>query len=233
MPVLGPLLAALLGLACATESVPEPAAATAEPAPPNAQLAAPSPPEDPMSFDSLLRSRRSVRRYTDQPVTHQQLSSLLFAAQGITGQAAHERTLPSAGALHPLEIHLVVGAVEGLAPGVYHYDALSAELELVVEGDHRRALCMAALGQDSVCDAPLSLVIGAVYGRTTRKYGERGRRYVHMEVGHAAQNLYLQAGALGLGTVSVGAFHDDRVRGLLATEVVPLLVMPVGVPAGP
>ncbi len=192
----------------------------------------PSPPTEgaSVSLDQVLRDRRSVRDFADRPLETSQTSSLLWAAQGITGSAEHYRTVPSAGALHPLELYLVAGMVEGLDPGVYHYRIADGALDLIVAGDKRADLCQAALRQDSICSAPASVVIAADYQRTTRKYRQRGQRYVHIEVGHVAQNIYLQATALGLGTVSIGAFDDDAVQGILGIRWEPLLIMPVGWP---
>ena len=147
------------------------------------------------------------------------------------------RASPSAGATYPLEIYVVVGnnGVKGLAPGVYRYQPHSHSLVLVKKGDVREELYSACLNQEWIRDAPVVLVIAADYERTTRVYGERGIRYVHMEVGHVGQNIYLEATALGLGTVAVGAFYDDEVRVIIGAPENhhPLYVMPVGVPVKP
>jgi len=184
------------------------------------------------SIEVALSKRRSVRSYSDAPLTLAQVSQLLWAAQGVTDSRGY-RTAPSAGALYPLEIYLVVGAVEGLEAGVYHYVPASHQLRRIASGDKREALATAALGQSCVRRGTIVLVYSAVYERTTRKYGQRGRRYVHMEIGHAAQNVYLQAVALGLGTVVVGAFDDDQVREVLhfPEDNEPLYIMPIGYPA--
>ena len=132
----------------------------------------------------------------------------------------------------PLEVYLVAGAVSGLRPAVYHYDPRRHRLVLRQEGDARTRLAQAALQQGWVAEAPAVIVLAAVPARTARKYGERATRYVHMEVGHAAQNVYLQAAALGLGTTVVGAFHDTAVtRALgLPAETKPMALLPVGRP---
>ncbi len=181
------------------------------------------------SVEKNLCERRSVRDYKDEPLTLKEVSQLLWAAQGITGSWGF-RTAPSGGALYPLEVYLLAGNVTDLPDGIYKHRPQGHELERVGEGDKRGELCGAALGQPSVREAPAVMVISAVYGRTTRKYGERGVRYVHMEVGHAAQNVYLQAVSLNLGTVVIGAFHDDRVKKVLnlADEEEPLCIMPIG-----
>ena len=179
--------------------------------------------------EQALRKRRSVRQYQDQALTVADLSQLLWAAQGITHPGGL-RTAPSAGALYPLEVYAVVGNVEDLAAGVYQYKPQTHELVQIAAGDKRAALSQAALGQEAVQDAAVVITLAAVYDRTTVKYGERGIRYVHMEVGAAAQNVYLQAASLELGTVFIGAFHDEQVKNVLnlRDEEEPLCLLPVG-----
>ena len=181
------------------------------------------------SLEELLRQRRSVRDYTEEPLTQDEVLKLLWAAQGKT-RPWGGRTAPSAGALYPLEIYLVAGNVENLAPGVYKYEPAEGKLTHIKDGDVRASLAVASLGQDCVKTGAIDIVIAAVYARTTGKYGSRGERYVHIEVGHAAQNICLQATALGLGLVTVGAFQDELVKvtvGMAANET-PLYVIPVG-----
>jgi len=184
-----------------------------------------------VSLGEAIAARRSVRAYEEASLTLEEVGQLLWAAQGITAEWGG-RAAPSAGATYPLEVYVVAGEVEGLEPGVYRYLPDSHSARLVKEGDLRAELSSAALGQEWVRTAPASLVIAAAYGRTTRQYGERGERYVHMEVGHVGQNVYLQAAALALGTVMVGAFDDAEVKNLLGTDEEPLAIMPVGRPAG-
>lgn len=180
------------------------------------------------SVEQALASRRSVRAFASRPLRLTDASQILWACQGISGPGGL-RTAPSAGALYPLEVFLVSGEVEGLAPGIYRYLPADHTLETIRSGDFRNDLFGSALNQTAVRDAPATLVIAGVYDRTTGKYGERGIRYVHMEAGHAAENVYLQAGALGVGTVSIGAFHDGEVqRILLLDNEDPLYLMPVG-----
>lgn len=181
------------------------------------------------SLPQLLRQRRSVREYQEVSLNLSEMGQLLWAAQGITHPQGL-RTAPSAGALYPLELYVVVGDVEGLTPGIYHYDPSEHQLTLTASGDQRKRLARAALGQSWIRDAAAVVVFTAIYKRTTRKYGRRGERYVHIEVGHSGQNLYLQAEALGLGTVVVGAFDDEEVAAVLRipTDVKPLILMPVG-----
>jgi len=182
-----------------------------------------------VSVEEALSSRRSIREYTGEPLTLQEVSQLLWAAQGITDPRDF-RTAPSAGALYPLEVYLVVGDVENLAKGIYKYKPHEHELVKVLDGDIKAELAKAALGQAWVKEAAIDIVIAAVYERTTVKYGDRGIRYVHMEAGHAAQNLCLQATAMDLGIVTVGAFHDEQVKEVLnlPENEQPLYIVPLG-----
>ncbi len=184
-----------------------------------------------VSLEETLAARRSVRAYAPQSLELKQLGQLLWAAQGITA-AGRLRTTPSAGALYPLEVYAVVGDVSGLAPGVYRYRPAGHALVHAATGDVRLPLAEAALGQGWIAQAPVVFVISAVYSRTEKKYGERTQRYVHIEVGHAAENLLLEAVALGLGGGEAGAFRDDEVRRVLAlpAEQAPLYILPVGKP---
>ena len=184
------------------------------------------------SLERALQQRRSVRAFADRPIGLARAGQLLWAAQGRTDPRGR-RTAPSAGALYPLEIYLVAGAVTNLDPGVYRYGGDRHRLEALATGDRREALGQAALGQSAVTGAPAVIVLGAVPARTQRKYGDRGERYVHMEAGHAAQNVLLQAVALELGAVAIGAFRDPAVRDVLGVEppVEVLYLLPVGHPA--
>lgn len=181
------------------------------------------------SLQQLLQQRRSIREYRTEPLSLANVGQLLWAAQGIT-DARGLRTAPSAGALYPLELYVVAGKVTGLEAGVYHYQVHSHKLVPHVAGDKRRALAQAAYMQTWLADAPAVFVISADYSRTSKKYGQRATRYVHIEVGHAAQNLFLQAEDLGLGCVVVGAFEDEEVADLLQLPAgfVPLILVPVG-----
>ena len=182
-----------------------------------------------VSIEQSMLLRRSIRSYTSEPLTLQEVSQLLWAAQGITDTLGR-RTAPSAGALYPLEIYAVAGNVEDLSPGVYKYEPGKHQLERVMDGDMRLELSSAALGQGSVRSGAIAFVFTAVYERITIKYGDRGVRYVHLETGHAAQNLCLQATAMGLGAVTVGAFEDEKVVEVLnlPEDEQPLYIIPVG-----
>lgn len=181
------------------------------------------------SLESMLQQRRSVREFPDTALSLAEVGQLLWAAQGIT-HANGYRTAPSAGALYPLELYVVAIHVTGLAKGIYHYQPKANILIKIVDGDVHNALAEAALSQASVEQAAVVVVFTAVIARTERKYGERAERYVQIEVGHAAENLFLQAESLGLATVDVGAFHDHDVSRVLQlpADHTPLLLMPVG-----
>ncbi len=182
-----------------------------------------------ISVEKALRERRSVRTYKNVSLMLSEVSQLLWAAQGITNPQGF-RTGPSAGALYPLEVYLVAGNVNNLPAGVYKYRPRGHELIKIAKGDKRNELSDAALGQPWVADGSAVIIISAVYERTTRKYGERGVRYVHIEVGHAAQNIFLQSVSLHIGTVVVGAFDDRQVKKVvhLAPYEEPLIIMPLG-----
>ncbi|ODA44318.1 hypothetical protein THER_0942 [Thermodesulfovibrio sp. N1] len=182
-----------------------------------------------ITLEETLKERRSVREFSNQPLTLEEISQLLWATQGIKDESG-KRTVPSAGALYPLEIYLLSGNVKNLPAGIYKYNPFKHHIMKIKEGDKREELSNVALGQPWVKNASVNFIIVAVYERTTRKYGDRGIRYVHIEVGHAAQNLLLQATALRLGAVPVGAFNDNEVKkviGLRDNEQ-PLYIIPVG-----
>ncbi len=179
-----------------------------------------------MSVEEAIQKRRSVRSFDSRELSLETISQLLWATQGITEPSYGLRAAPSAGALYPLEVYLVK------SDGVYHYIPRGHKLERVSEKDVRSALARAALGQGFIGEAPISIVLTAIPSRTTSKYRSRGIRYVHMEIGYAAENLHLQGVALGLGSVSVGAFQDSevaRVLGLPKGEE-PLIIVPLGYP---
>ena len=182
-----------------------------------------------LSVEEALQQRRSIREFGPGRLELADVSQSLWSAQGLT-HADGFRTAPSAGALYPLELYVVAGDVADLPAGVYRYQPKEHKLVLRQRGDLRASLASAALGQAWIRRAPAVLAIAGVYQRTARKYGKRGRRYVHMEVGHAAQNVYLQATARGLATVLVGAFNDTEVQKVLGlpSDHAPLGLMPLG-----
>jgi SagB-type dehydrogenase family enzyme len=181
------------------------------------------------SFEKVLGERRSVREYSSEELTLANVSQLLWSAQGVTHPEGW-RTAPSAGAAFPLELYLAAGKVNGLAQGLYRYRADQHKLIQIGNKDLRADLAGVAPGQEWMKGSAIIIVIAAVYDRATRKYGQRGIRYAHMEVGHAAQNVYLQAASLNLGTTLVGAFDDKRVKEVLKlpSGEQPLGLMPVG-----
>ena len=187
-----------------------------------------------MSIEEILNCRRTVRAFNPTPLRLDQLSQLLWATYGVTDPRREVKTAPSAGALYPLDIYLAVGerGVEGLEGGVYHYVPPCHALEAMGSGDRRKEVARASLEQVWMAEAPIMVIITAEYKRTTGKYRERGIRYVHMEVGHAGENLFLQSVALGLGAGIVGAFDDDAVAEALEipTGHEPLLIVPIGHP---
>ncbi len=182
-----------------------------------------------MSLEQALSVRRSVRSYRDKPVSLEDLGQLLWSVQGCSDQEGH-RTAPSAGALYPLEMYAVVGAINGLEAGVYHYAPADHALSKRLDGDLRQQVAKISLEQMWVSQASWLAVFCAVPQRVTDKYGPNSRLFVDMEVGHAAQNLLLQAVALGMGTCVVGAFKADQLRDALQIpqSQLPLLIVPVG-----
>jgi len=187
-----------------------------------------------ITLEEAIALRRSIREYEEKPLALEQLAQILWAAQGITDVKREFRAAPSAGATYPLELYVVVGhkGVVNLEAGIYHYDPKAHVLKLLKHGDFRVKLYEACIRQTWVKQAPVVIVVTAVYERTTLRYGERGIKYVHMEVGHVGQNIYLQATALGLGTVVVGAFYDEEVKKVLglSEQENPLYVIPIGHP---
>ena len=157
------------------------------------------------SLEESMAARRSARSFTDEPLSRQQIGQLCWAAQGITDPGSRLRAAPSAGATYPLELYVAT------AEGVHRYDPDDHALEPHLEEDVRPALHRAALYQDAVKEAPAVFIIAADISRTAARYGERAKRYVLIETGHASQNLLLQAVALGLVGVPIGAFQDDAV----------------------
>lgn len=181
-----------------------------------------------ISLEEAILNRRSQRSFRKQDLSLEQISQLLWAGQGITTKKGFYsfRAAPSAGALYPMEIYLLN------QDGLYHYLPEGHLLEVLGNQDLRPALAGAALGQSAVAQAPVDIVICAVYSRVTSKYGQRGIRYTHIEAGHVAQNIHLQAVALGLGSVPIGAFDDAEVKERLSlpTNHEPLYIIPVGYP---
>jgi SagB-type dehydrogenase family enzyme len=197
-----------------------------------------------ISVEKAISQRKSVRDYVDVPLSISEISQILWAAQGFTRERKEPprmwnqkyewqgglRTAPSAGALYPMEIYLLAGNVEGLAKGVYKFIPKNHSLKRMMSVDKRTDLSTAALKQASIEKAAAAIVMAGVYERTSFKYGERAERYVHIEVGSIAENVYLQGITLGMGTVIIGAFNDKEVKSVLQLpeDEHPLAIMPLG-----
>jgi SagB-type dehydrogenase family enzyme len=179
-----------------------------------------------LSLEETLMQRRSTRSFSEIPLTAAEIGQILWAAQGITDERGF-RTAPSAGALYPLEIYIVS------SEGVHHYNPQAHTLNIVLPDNQIHSLYEVALEQETILEAPLTLVITAIYERTAVKYGaERSDRYVHLEAGHAAQNVLLQSVSLGLAAVPIGAFQDALVQSVLGLpeDHEPLYLIPIGHP---
>ncbi|MDJ0768308.1 MAG: SagB/ThcOx family dehydrogenase [Ilumatobacter sp.] len=168
----------------------------------------PSPTESTLPLEVTLRRRRSGREFGADPLTVAEVGQLLWAAQGITADWGG-RTAPSAGALYPLELYAMTSS------GAMRYVPDGHRAESTAERDLRADLMAAALDQEAVGRAPLVVAVIVVPARTAAKYGDRAPRYADLEAGHAAQNLLLQAVAIGLIAVPIGAFDDEAVGGVL------------------
>ncbi|HUU41025.1 MAG TPA: SagB/ThcOx family dehydrogenase [Desulfatiglandales bacterium] len=185
-----------------------------------------------VSLERAIHRRRTTRSFSNNIISFEQLSQLLWAAQGITGARGFKRTAPSAGALYPMDIYGAVGegCIEKLASGVYHYEPAHHSISLVKGGDIRRDIAIASARQMWISDAPLTLIITAEYSRIMVKYGKRGVRYAMIEAGHIGQNIFLQSQAIGLEAGIVGAFEDNKVIQVMGIKKPhePLLIMPIG-----
>lgn len=180
------------------------------------------------SLERSLRQRRSVRTFAPRQLALEEIGQLFWAMQGITDAAWGLRTAPSAGALYPLETFVALQA------GVYHYEPVHHHMARTQAKDLRGTLQQDALDQEAVGQAPAVFIIAAAYERTASKYGRRAVRYVHLEAGHACQNLLLQATALGLAGVPIGAFYEDEVAKDLGfdKDLSPVYLVPIGQPKG-
>lgn len=167
------------------------------------------------SIEEVIALRRSIREYLNKPLQLKDLAQILWAAQGITEPSLGLRSAPSAGATYPLEVYILSKNVENLKKGIYKYLPFYHALKVIREGDYSYDLYQACLYQDWVLNAAANIIITAIYERTTYRYGTRGIRYVHMEAGHVGQNIYLQATALKIGTVAIGAFYDEEVENII------------------
>ncbi len=183
-----------------------------------------------ISVEEAIKQRRSRRTFTNDPILLTEISQLCWAAQGITESNTGFRSAPSAGALYPLEIFLVIGNSD-LESGIYQYSCEDHSLICIKKGDYRSQLSNASLDQECIKNAALNVVITAIYERSTIRYKSRGKeRYVHMEAGHVAQNIYLQVESMELGTVAIGAFYDNSVQEIISIpkDHIPIYILPVG-----
>jgi SagB-type dehydrogenase family enzyme len=184
------------------------------------------------NVEKAIKQRRTVRSFANEPLALNQLSQILWAAQGITDDRGLKRAAPSGGALYPIDVYAVVGAdgIKGLTQGVYHYDPPHHAIGRILDKDAREQLAVASLRQMWVATAPVIIVLTAEYRRITVKYGDRGERYAMIEVGHIGQNIFLQCEALGLAAGIVGAFYDKEVARAIHAQKnhEPLIIMPVG-----
>lgn len=221
----GALISCVGAVACSGDGGTDDRSPT--PVPTGAVIQLPAPrTEGDLSVEEAIALRRSVRAFTGEALTLEELSQLLWAAQGVTATWGG-RTAPSAGALYPLEVYAAT------PDGLLHYLPEGHRARTAATADLRAQLSEAAGGQAAVADAAVVLVITAVPARTEARYGERAERYVQLEAGHVAQNVLLEAVALGLGGVPIGAFSDEDVERVLAlpSGEVPLYLLPVGHPA--
>ena len=175
------------------------------------------------TLEEVLKKRRTCRDFVrDKKLTIEQISQLLWATYGITEISYGLKTAPSAGARYPLDIYVAK------EDGVFKYDPQEHALIEVLKEDVREKVAIASWNQDFIASSSCVFIFYAVYERTTSRYGERGIRYVHIDLGHAAQNLLLQAEALDLGACPVGAFNDSEIKKILKFKGEPLYIIPVG-----
>ncbi|WP_104491084.1 SagB/ThcOx family dehydrogenase [Paracoccus denitrificans] len=180
------------------------------------------PATDPGAVEALAMGRRSTRAFLPEPLPLAALARLMRAGYGLTGPEPFEtggrflrRSVPSAGGTYPLEIYALVARVEGLAPGIHHYDAQGDAMELLRPGPWQAEAEPMFYTWPFVAEAPVILCLAAIFSRTQKKYGPRGYRYVLLEAGHAAQNLCLAAAEQGLASLCMGGFRDSRLNALI------------------
>ena len=177
-----------------------------------------------VSLEEAITNRRSIRYFQNKPISMEDISQLLWAAQGLTDKLNKYRSAPSAGGRYPMEIHAIT------AEGMFHYHPAKHAIEQLRTGDLRPKLVQAALGQKFIADASLVLIISAIPEKITTRYGDKGVRYLYQESGHIAQNIHLEATALGLCSVPIGAFTEDVLKASidLPDDLKPLYIVPIG-----
>jgi SagB-type dehydrogenase family enzyme len=183
--------------------------------------------EGDMSLEEALAKRRSVRQFSSQPLKRSQISQLAWAGQGITEPQRGLRTAPSAGATYPIELLFVT------PEGVFVYRPADHSLMQLGNQDIRNGLAAAASMAESVAGAGCDIIVAGAIRKLTDQYKDKARTYMHMEAGHIAQNIQLQAVSLGLGSVTVGGFNTKEVRNVckLTRTLEPLYIICVGYPA--
>jgi len=174
------------------------------------------------SLEECILERQSVRSFKDRDIEIENISQILWAGQGKKGR---KKTVPSAGGTYPLELYVVIKR-----KGIFHYNPESNLLKRVKEGDFGKDLAKASLNQMFIYEAPLNVIICADFDRTCNYYGKKGEGYVYIEIGHCAQNIELEAVALGLGSVPVGAFYNEEVKKILGLpkNIDPIYIIPIG-----
>lgn len=189
----------------------------------DAMIKLPEPEFTDKSIEECIQQRRSIRSFKDKTLSLQEISNIMWVAQGITDNERGYRAVPSAGATYPLILYYAT------KHGLFRYIPESHGIKQTIEKDLRKDIAKAALSQMFIADAGMVIVITALFENTTWRYKERGVRYVHNEVGHCAQNIHLEAVALGLGSVPIGAYHDDELKELLELDQEePLYIIPIG-----
>ena len=180
---------------------------------------------------NLLYNRKSIRNYKNKAIIFEDISEIIWASEGINvdGISGPTRTSPSAGATNPLEIYILISNVNNITNGLYKYVPTEHKLQKLIKNNLSQALAAAALNQAPIADAPASIIITANYDETTKRYGERGKKYVHMEAGMAAQNVILTAESKDLSGVIIGAFENDKIKKVMGNiKQTPLLIIPLG-----
>ena len=173
-----------------------------------------------MSLNQALKQRKSIREFQPKSISKGQLSYLLWASTGIQriDDGYEFRTVPSAGALYPIETYVIANNVRTLEAGLYHYSIRNHQLEQIRQGDMRHQIAGAALGQGMCATAAVVFVWSAIFERCKWKYGQRGYRYIYLDAGHIAENLALAAVSLNLGSCEIGALYDDQANAIVGVN---------------
>ena len=174
-------------------------------------------------LEEAIEKRRSRRRYKGGSLSLEELSRLLFYSYGITGERGF-RASPSAGALYAIDVYVAVNNVDGLKEGIYLYMPEEHSLDVRREGRFGIEMTESALGQRMLRDAQVVIALVAVPERMEWRYGERTTRYITLEAGHIAQNIYLEATSLGLGACAIVAFDDESMSRIFEGRPVIYLV---------